>query len=188
MTFAREGDLVAWAHAWLDVDDLFADIHLLTLAIALESESFKADGLLASVVEFLKSAFHRNGQIAESRVESIQVIDIFGLEPFNLSAVLIKGHCEWIECSEKLLEYLKRVSLELVSCFESELLVWNSRLHELFSILVIDVFKFWGAEHFISLANLRERIGGKGQLVCDLILVRMSLQSHLSETGSDVQV
>ena len=63
MAFAGEDKLAAWAHSWLDVDGLMADIHLLFLSITQEIESLEVYFLLAAIVKLFKSALHHNGQI-----------------------------------------------------------------------------------------------------------------------------
>ena len=72
MSLAWESELGVRSMTWLDVYDFASDGNLLMLSITLNIESLEADFLLASIVEFLKSARTSNRQILKSNCKSIQ--------------------------------------------------------------------------------------------------------------------
>lgn len=153
--FSLKGQLVLWAHSWFNVDHFGADVYLLALAIALHDDSLEVDCLLAAIVQLLKGALAGNGQVREPDEEGLHHARLlFGLEGAQLITVLVQGNSKWVCGSEEFFEDLEGVTLELVPSFEAVFLVWDSGLHEFFTVLVVDLLQFWSAEDLISFTNL----------------------------------
>ena len=117
----------------------------MSLAVAHKDHPLEGDFLLAAVIEFFESAFASNGQIGVIFVESVEETGSFSLKSTNLHLAVIKGYGEWVGCSEELLENFIGVSLKFISGFETVFSVRDTRLHQLLSVFVVDVFKLRSA-------------------------------------------